>query len=123
INKGLLVDMFNKIEEEKYNIHSMMLLDEGSKVFEAYAHDFNPDSKNNVYSVSKSFLSVAIGILIDLKLMNLDNLVLFYFSEEVKDYLPEYEKLKVKHLLTMTVGQATDQFENLTPVDNPYEVF
>lgn len=123
INKGLLVDMFNKIEEEKYNIHSMMLLDEGSKVFEAYAHDFNPDSKNNVYSVSKSFLSVAIGILIDLKLMNLDNQVLFYFSEEVKNYLPEYEKLRVKHLLTMTVGQNSDQFVNLTPVDNPYEVF
>ena len=123
LNKGLIVDMFNKIEDELYNIHSMILVKDGSKVFEAYAHDFDPSSKNNVYSVSKSFTSVAIGILVDMGLINLDNFVLFYFSEEVKDYLKEYEKLRIKHLLTMTVGQEKDLFAELTPKDNPFEIF
>ena len=123
INKGLIVDMFNKIEDELYNIHSMILVKDGSKVFEAYAHDFDPSSKNNVYSVSKSFTSVAIGILVDMGLVNLDNFVLFYFNEEVKDYLKEYEKLRIKHLLTMTVGQEKDLFAELTPKDNPFEIF
>jgi CubicO group peptidase (beta-lactamase class C family) len=123
VNKGLIVDMFNKIEDELYNIHSMMLVKDGSKVFEAYAHDFNPESKNNVYSVSKSFTSVAIGILVDKGLVDLENIVLFYFSEEVKDYIKEYEGLKVKHLLTMTVGQEKDLFKDLTPSDNPFEIF
>jgi CubicO group peptidase (beta-lactamase class C family) len=123
INKGILVDMFNKIEDKKYNIHSMILLKDGSKVFDAYAHDFNEERRSNVYSVSKSFLSIAIGILIDRKLLDLENYVLFYFSEEVKDYLNDYEKLKVKHLLTMTVGQSKDHFIDLTPTENPFEVF
>jgi CubicO group peptidase (beta-lactamase class C family) len=109
INKGILVDMFNKIEDKQYNIHSMILLKDGSKVFDAYAHDFSEETRSNVYSVSKSFLSIALGILIDRKLLDLENYVLFYFSEEVKDYLKEYEKLKVKHLLTMT--------------ENPFEIF
>ena len=123
INKGLLVDMFNKIEDEKFNIHSMMLIHEGSKVFESYAHDYFPETRSNVWSVSKSFTSVAIGILVDMNLISLDNLVIFYFSDEIKDYLPAYESLKIKHLLTMTVGQATDEFENLTPTSNPFEIF
>ena len=123
LNKGLIVDMFNKIEDEMYNIHSMMLVKDGSKVFEAYAHDFDSTSKNNVYSVSKSFTSVAIGILVDLGLLNLDNFVLYYFNEEVKDYLKEYEMLRIKHLLTMTVGQEKDLFSELTPKDNPFEIF
>jgi len=123
INKGIIVDMFNRIEEEKYNIHSMILLHEGSKVFETYAHDFNIETRKNVYSVSKSFTSIAIGILLDKSLINLENFVLFYFTDEVKSYLPEYESLKVKHLLTMTVGQETDEFHNITPTKNPFEMF
>ena len=123
INKGLLVDMFNKIEDEAYNIHSMILISNGSKVFDAYAHDFTPETRSNVYSVSKSFLSIAIGILLDMNLIALDNKVLFYFNEEIKDYLTEYEKLTVKQLLTMTVGQEKDQFIDLTPQDNPFEIF
>lgn len=123
INKGLLVDMFNKIEDEQFNIHSMMLVKDGSKVFEAYAHDYEIETAKNVYSVSKSFLSIAIGILLDKNLLNLDNYVLFYFNEEIKDYLKEYEKLKVIHLLTMTVGQEKDLFIDLTPSTNPFEVF
>jgi CubicO group peptidase (beta-lactamase class C family) len=123
INKGLLVDMFNRIENEKFNIHSMVLLHEGSVVFDAYAYGFNQNTKSNVYSVSKSFTSVAIGILIDMELINLENIVLFYFTEDVDSYLKEYEQLKIKHLLTMTVGQEKDLFHDLTPKDNPFEIF
>lgn len=123
LNKDILVEMFDRINEEKYNIHSMMLLHEGSKVFDAFAYEFDEFSASDVYSVSKSFTSVAIGILVDMNLVNLDNPVLFYFTEEVKDYLPGYEQLKVKHLLMMAVGQKTDEFMNLTPSSNPFEVF
>ncbi|MDT8336991.1 MAG: serine hydrolase [Candidatus Izemoplasmatales bacterium] len=123
LNKGLLVDMFNKIEDKLYNIHSMILVHEGSKVFETYAHDFNPETKSNVYSISKSFTSVAIGILVDMKLVTVEDPVLFFFSDEVKNYLSKYETLKVKHLLTMTVGQEKDFFSELTPTENPFEVF
>jgi len=106
VNKGLLVDLFNKIDEEKINIHSMLLLKDGSRVFRASAYEYDEDTCDDVYSISKSFTSVAIGILYDMNLIKLDDYVLFYFSNDVKDYLPGYELLKIKHLLTMTVGQA-----------------
>ncbi len=123
INKGLLVDLFNKIEDEKMNIHSMVLLKDGLRVFRASAYDYTEDTKENVYSISKSFTSVAIGILQDLKLLNIEDYVLFYFSGEVENYLPEYEGLKIKHLLSMSVGQVNDVFYDATPNDNMYELF
>ncbi len=123
INKGLLVDLFNTIDEERLNIHSMLLLKDGSRVFRASAYDYDEDTKEEVYSVSKSFTSIAIGILFDLKLVALDDYVLFYFQDDVKEYLPEYESLKIRHLLTMTVGQETDLFMELTPNDNVFERF
>ncbi|MBN2540066.1 MAG: beta-lactamase family protein, partial [Bacilli bacterium] len=123
INKGLLVDLFNQIDEDKLNIHSMLLLKDGSRVFRASAHEYDEDTREEVYSVSKSFTSVAIGILYDLKLLALDDYVLFYFQDDVKEYLPEYESLKIRHLLTMSAGQEKDIFKELTPNDNIFEKF
>ncbi|MFW5793966.1 MAG: serine hydrolase domain-containing protein [Bacillota bacterium] len=122
VNKQSLIDMFEKISDEKLNIHQMILLHEGSKVFSAYAKGYK-DKKENVYSVSKSFTSVAIGILIDRNLLDKEDFVLFYFADELKRYKKAYEKLKIKHLLNMTVGQSQDRFIALTPKHNPIEVF
>ncbi|OQX94136.1 MAG: hypothetical protein B6I17_00325 [Tenericutes bacterium 4572_104] len=78
INKGLLVDLFNKIDDDSINIHSMMLLKNGSRVFKASAYSFDEDTKENVYSVSKAFTSIAIGILVDKELIRLDTPVFMY---------------------------------------------
>ncbi|MCK5732356.1 MAG: serine hydrolase, partial [Tenericutes bacterium] len=88
LSKGLLADMFDEIEEKKLNIHSMMLLKDGNRVFRAGAYDHDETTIENVYSVAKAFTSVAIGILSDMNLINLDDYVLFFFSKEVTEYLP-----------------------------------
>ena len=123
LDKGLLADMFDEIEKQKLNIHSMVLLKDGARVFRASAYDLTEDTVENVYSISKSFTSIAIGILIDLKLVNLEDYILFFFSNDIENYLPGYEQIKVKHLLSMTSGQAEDIFEKLTPNDNIFEKF
>ena len=123
INKGLLVDLFNKIDDDSINIHSMMLLKNGSRVFKASAYSFDEDTKENVYSVSKAFTSIAIGILVDKELIRLDTPVLYFFSNEVKNYIKEYEALQIKHLLTMSVVQTEDLFFKLDKMDNVIEPF
>ncbi len=123
LSKGLLADMFDEIEEKKLNIHSMMLLKDGNRVFRASAYDHDEDTVENVYSVAKSFTSVAIGILSDMNLINLDDYVLFFFSKEVTEFLPGYEKLKIKHLLSMSTGQERDILFEMRPGDNVYSNF
>ncbi len=123
INKGLLVDLFNKIDDDSINIHSMMLLKNGSRVFKASAYSFDEDTKENVYSVSKAFTSIAIGILVDKELIRLDTPVLYFFSNEINNYLKEYEALQIRHLLTMSIPQTEDLYFELDKMDNVIEPF
>ena len=122
VDKHFLIDMFQKMKEETMNIHQMMLLHQGSLVFDMSleGHD---EKKENVYSVSKSFTSVAIGIFIARGKLSLDDYLLPLFPDELKKYIPEYESLQLKHLLTMTSGQVSDRFHGLTPQHNPVEIY
>ena len=63
LDKSLIVEMFDYIQEQKLNIHQMVLLRDGAKIFDAYADSFGPQTREEIYSISKSFVSVAIGIL------------------------------------------------------------
>lgn len=123
LDKSSLIEMFQKIEKEKFNIHSMMLVHQGAKVFDCYAHDFGPEVKEEIYSASKSFTSIAIGILIDRDLIQLDQTVLSFFQNEVKNYQPGYELLTIRHLLTMSVGYESDILDSLNENDNLIEKF
>lgn len=122
LDKSTIIDMFDYIKKEDLNIHQMILLHQGSMVFDFYAHQ-HQGKKENVYSVSKSFTSIAIGILIDQGLLHEEDYVMFYFTDEIDDYQPGYEGLKIKHLLTMTSGQKKDRFHALTPQHNPIRIY
>jgi len=123
IEKGMLVDLFDKIESDKMNIHAMILVKDGNKVFDAYASGYGPDVRENIYSISKSFTSVAIGILIDRGLLKLDDMILKFFKDSVNNYRPVYETMTLKHLLTMSVGHPYDYMYNLQPDQDPIKVF
>ena len=123
IEKGMLVDLFNKIEDDKLNVHAMILVKEGNKVFDAYAASYGPDIRENVYSISKSFTSVAVGILIDRGLLSVNDLLSKYFPKEIKNAQPAYHAMTVKHLLTMSAGHPYDYMYNIQPDQNPIQIF
>lgn len=120
----MIVDMFNKIEEEKWNVHSILLVKDGAKVFEAYAKGSGPDVPEEVYSISKSFTAIVCGICVDKKLFKLSDLVVSYFKDEIKRPIAEgYDHLKIEHLLTMTVGQEQDGVHSLAQNEDAINTF
>jgi len=124
VEKSLIVDMFEKIEAEKWNLHSILLVKDGAKVFETYAKGFGPGVSEEVFSISKSFTSIATGICQDKKLLKLSDLVLPFFEKELKSPVPAgYEHLKIEHLLTMTVGQTEEGIDAVKNGSDPVDVF
>lgn len=118
VEKGLLVDLFDKIRDDRLNIHSIVFVKDGNKVFDAYAKGFGPGVAEETYSCSKSFTSIAIGILADHGRLALDDRVLKYFPE-IKEYLPAYDRMTIRHLLTMTTGHREWAFETLLVESDP----
>jgi CubicO group peptidase (beta-lactamase class C family) len=124
IEKSLIVDMFEKIEAEKWNLHSILLVKDGAKVFETYAKGSGPEIPEEVYSISKSFTCIAAGICQDKKLFKLTDLVLPFFAKDLKSPVAAaYDHLKIEHLLTMTVGQSEDGIHEAKNGKDPIDIF
>ncbi|MGI5960133.1 MAG: serine hydrolase domain-containing protein [Massiliimalia sp.] len=68
--------------------------------------NWEPEIRRNLYSASKSFTSAAVGLAVAEGLIGLDDLVLPYFEKQAPENpSPQLQKLRVRHLLTMSMGQ------------------
>ena len=114
VEKGRLAEMFDRIEAEGWNLHSLFLARNGAKVFDAYAAGSGPGIPEEVYSCSKTFVAAALGLCQDQGLLKIDEPILPHFASALrKPPLPGYEKVTIRHLLAMAVGTET---EGIDPV-------
>lgn len=99
-----LMDDFLKEVKEKGIVINYVQVRKSGKIVLDWGR-LSQKTRLNTWSVSKSFVSVAVGIAIDEGLISLDEKV----CESFKEYLPEDAsknllELEVRHLLTMTTG-------------------
>lgn len=69
------------LRENQYNMHSVLLMRHGDLIAEAYAAPYDQDRKHRMYSVSKTFTSMAVGLMIDEGRLSLDDKVVKFFPE------------------------------------------
>ncbi|MBQ2846636.1 MAG: serine hydrolase [Clostridia bacterium] len=106
------------IEASGIEAHSMKIIRHGKTAFECYRHPYNSETPHIMYSVSKSFTSVAMGFAIDEGLVKLDTKVIDIFPEyRPKKYDDNLEKMTVYHLLTMTAGKDVSLISDKTKGD------
>jgi CubicO group peptidase (beta-lactamase class C family) len=95
-----------KPENQKYltdlNTTALIVIQNGNLLYENYWNNYNDTSISNSFSVTKSIISILIGIAIDQGFINND-------EQFVYEFIPEYNTkenrvLKIKHLLTMSSG-------------------
>jgi CubicO group peptidase (beta-lactamase class C family) len=104
---SILFPLINRLEARKYGaIYSLLIAKDNKLIFEKYFGDTKPDTKQHLYSATKSFASVLVGKAIELGYIKSD-------TDYISDYLPDVkklnlsngtEKLRINHLLTMSSG-------------------
>ena len=98
-----IISFMEELERNNLNMHSIMLLRNGNILAECYWPYFSADKKHRMYSVSKSFTAVAIGMMIDEGRISLDDKVAEFFPELLPaDPHPYVRQATVRHLLTMS---------------------
>lgn len=86
--------------------HSFLLLRHGKLLCEGYFAPYNKETEHTLFSVSKSFTSIAIGFLIEEGKIKLDDYIYTYFPELITpDINEENKKIKIHDLLSMSFGQ------------------
>ncbi len=89
--------------------HSFMLLRHSNVVAEGWWKPFDANYKHTLYSLSKSFTSTAIGLLVKDGKVNVNDSVISFFPDELPSEISDnLKEMKVKNLLTMNTGHAED---------------
>ena len=99
----------NYLNDNSHATHSILLIRDDKIFTEAYWKPFDKDFCHRQYSQTKSFVGIAIGILLSEGKLSLDDKIIDYFPEKVDnpDEVPERLKNQtVRNMLTMTtVGE------------------
>ncbi len=109
VSSEAIIKFLDAVAESKHELHSFMVLRHGKVVSEGWWKPYAPDLKHTMYSVSKSFTATAIGFAVAEKKISVEDKVTSFFPQDLPaEISPNLEELRVKHLLSMTVGQKPD---------------
>ena len=109
-----------RLEEIGASTHQLIMMKDGKIFAEEYWAPFHRDSLHRMYSQTKSFVAVAVGLALDDGFIrSLDDKIVDYFPEklpvgEVNEYL---SKLTIRQMLTMNT--AGDSLLSWFSAENP----
>ncbi|NLG24678.1 MAG: beta-lactamase family protein [Clostridiales bacterium] len=99
------------IEQSGKDIHSMLLMRRGRLVFEHYFAPYGPGTRHAMYSCSKTFTAMTIGIAQDRGLIRLSDKVLSFFPDvPVAQRGDNLAAMTIRDLLVMGSGHGEDTF-------------
>lgn len=92
------------------SLHSLMVIQDGKVIYERYAPGHGPDEAHVMNSVSKSFLSCAVGFAVQEGLLTVQDKVVQFFTDEelppAEERSERLESLTLHDLLRMSSGFA-----------------
>lgn len=109
----------DKLKEQKIPVHSILIARHGYMVMEAYYQPYGKDTLHRMFSETKSYVSLAIGILVSDGVIHLDDKICQYFME----YLPErvhpwLEEMTIKDMLRMETCHNMTTYNKTSTTEN-----
>jgi CubicO group peptidase (beta-lactamase class C family) len=109
ISSAAVLSFIEEADKKIDSLHGFMLLRHGHVVAEGYWAPYHADAPHQLYSLSKSFTSTAIGLAIAEGKLSLDDEVLTFFPENAPEKPSNNLKaMRVSDLLRMSTGQQTE---------------
>jgi beta-lactamase family protein len=122
-SEGIL-EFLRAIEGTKHEFHSFMMLRHGQVVAEGWWSPYRAELNHMLYSLSKSFTSSSVGLAIAEKQLTVEDPVISFFPDKLpREVSTNLRALKIKHLLTMSVGHAQDSTPSITKEDDWVKTF
>ncbi|WP_202875822.1 serine hydrolase domain-containing protein [Kribbella speibonae] len=107
-----VLELLDRLEEQGVECHSIMVVRRGHVVAEGWWAPYSAERPHLLYSLTKSFTSIAVGLAIDDGLLALDDRLVDVLPDHVPDDVSEQgRRITVHHLLSMTAGHPEDSLE------------
>lgn len=105
------------IASSRKDIHSMLILRDGALVFEHYFDPYTADQAHAMYSCSKTFTSMCVGVAIGKGLIHLTDRVVDFFPDVPYENTGNLQKMTIHDLLCMGSGHGEDTFGGMIHSD------
>ena len=114
VSSGRLLAMLKALEKDKrVNVHSLICVKDGEVICECSHPGYSVNTWHLSHSMSKTVTGIAVGMLVCDGAISEDTRLVDLFPEmQYKD--AQFEKITVKHLLTMTTGVRFSEAGSVT---------
>ncbi len=107
--RHILGDFFTQASAHGCDVRNVSVYQGGECLVRWAPAPYGCDVKSEVYSISKSFTSTAIGLAVGEGLVSVDEAVVDIFAHECPDTISDnLKQLRVHHLLSMNTGHDVD---------------
>lgn len=104
--------LLDRLDEKSVECHSLMVVCHGHVVAEGWWTPYSAGRPQLLYSLTKSFTSIAVGLAIADGLLSLDDRVADVLPGHVPAGISQQgRRISVHHLLSMTAGHAADTLD------------
>ena len=111
VDPKAVFDLFRYYDEHQTGVHSIMILRRDKVIAEGWWHPYRPEFLNMLFSMSKSFTSIAVGFAVQEGLLSIQDKLLSFFP----GVLPEgaepcgyMKELTIRDVLRMATGHVTE---------------
>jgi len=111
---NLLKDFNQSVMKDHLGVYGIHIFQNGKTLTE---HRFRSNDRENLYSASKTFASVGIGIAAGEDLIDLSDCILDFFPEYKDIAADGSEKITIQHLLQMSSGHMHEDFSQYNSRD------
>ena len=109
ISSAALLAFVDDVDTSINELHSFMLLRHGQVVAEGWWTPYGPENPHLLFSLTKSFTSIAVGLAVADGKLSIDDKVLSFFPDDApKNPSKNLAAMRVRDLLTMTAGHGED---------------
>jgi CubicO group peptidase (beta-lactamase class C family) len=111
-----ILNFLQRIDAERICMHGFLLVRRNKIAAEGYWAPWSAERKHRMYSISKSFVSLAVGMMVDEGRLTLEDRVAAYFPDKLPEKLhPWLAASTVRDLLTMATAHSRTSYTRDDP--------
>ncbi len=115
ISSAYIMELINELADQQINMHGFIMIRHNHVIAEGYWKPFDEHFMHRMYSCSKSFVSTAIGLMIDEGRLSLSDKIADYFPEYQPEHIdPRIAGMTIRNLLTMATANDGANYSQFT---------
>ena len=119
ISSKALERFVDKLKEQKIPVHSILMARHGHMIMEAYYQPYDKEKLHRMFSETKSYTSLGIGLLVSDGVIRLEDKICQYFPEYLPGEVhPWLEEMTIKDMLRMETCHNKTTYEKTSTTEN-----